>query len=427
MTVHGDERRQAPVSAIWEIDEKKQVIEGLDAEGRPDPAYAAALGLLNAPFGRRALALVCDVAIWMLLQLPLWLGAVPLLLKLVTGSISSYGFVNHPGFVLAIVMAGITLLLSLVYCVVQLVMHGRKGVTIGKAIAGLRSVNVRTLEKPGVGAVLLRFLIVYVSNIVPVLGPALFLASPTFDPDRRGRGLHDKAASVWLVDVRRGLQPFDEKRMRVARKTVKAEPTQERATLPSLATSLDPAAQPQYRPGNRVSAGVLGIARPYEAHERAVTGTPAAAAPAAEPQPAEPQSVLSQPAEPVAPQPLLQQPPQPVESQPAEPVARFGLRLDTGESIPVTEPVLLGRNPDAAVHPGARPIALTDDSRSLSKTHLLVRPIEGGLEILDCQSTNGSGLIRAGVEHEVAAGAPVATTDGDTIRIGDRTAAVVRL
>ncbi|WP_404437419.1 RDD family protein [Microbacterium aerolatum] len=422
MTAQGDDLRQMPVGAIWEIDEKKQVVEGLDAEGRADPAYAAALGLLNAPFGRRALALVCDVAFWMLLQLPLWLGAVPLLLKLATGSISSYGFVNHPSFVLAIVMAGVTTLLSLVFCIVQLVMHGRKGMTIGKAITGLRSVNVRTLEKPGVGAVLLRFLIVYVSNIVPVLGPALFLASPTFDPDRRGRGLHDKAASVWLVDVRRGLQPYDEKRMRVARKMVKAEPTQERETLPSLATPLDPAAQPQYRPGNRGSAGVLGIARPYEAHERPVSGSPLATAPAAEAQP-----VAPQPVEPVAPQPVAPQPVAPVAPQRAEPVARFGLRLDTGESIPVTEPVLLGRNPDAAVHPGARAVALTDDSKSLSKTHLLVRPVEGGLEILDCQSTNGSGLIRAGVEHEVAAGAPVATTDGDTIRIGDRTAAVVRL
>ena len=109
------------------------------------------------------------------------------------------------------------------------------------------------------------------------------------------------------------------------------------------------------------------------------------------------------------------------------PAARFGLRLDTGESILVSEPVLLGRNPDATEHPEARPIALTDDSRSLSKTHLLVRPVDGGLEIIDCRSTNGSGLVRAGVEYAVAAGIPVRTVDGDVIRLGDRVASVVRV
>jgi hypothetical protein len=108
-------------------------------------------------------------------------------------------------------------------------------------------------------------------------------------------------------------------------------------------------------------------------------------------------------------------------------VVRYGLRFDTGESIPITGAVLLGRNPDASEHPGAQAVALTDDSRSLSKTHMLVRPVEGGLEIVDCRSTNGSGLIRGGTEYSVAAATPVLTVDGDMIRLGDRVAAVVRL
>ena len=94
----------------------------------------------------------------------LWIGALPLLFKLLSGAISSYGFLNHPSFTLAAVMAGVTVLLSLVYGVVQLFLHGLKGVTVGKAIAGIRTVNVRTLERPGVGAVLLRFLIVGASE-----------------------------------------------------------------------------------------------------------------------------------------------------------------------------------------------------------------------------------------------------------------------
>ncbi|KDA05491.1 hypothetical protein DC31_16935 [Microbacterium sp. CH12i] len=447
------QRGEASDGMIWEISENTQEIEGLDADGRPDPAYAAALGLLNAPYGRRAAAVVCDVAIWVVLQLPLWLGAVPLLLKLATGSISTYGLINHPGFVLAIVTAAVTTLLSIVFSVVQLVLHGTKGMTIGKAIAGIRSVNVRTLERPKVGAVFLRYLIVGASNMLPLLGPAFFLISPTFDPDHRGRGLHDKATNVWLVDVRGGLNPYDEKRMRVARKVVKAEPMPERSALPSLATPEDPAAQPEYRPGSRVSAGVIGVARPYEPNERPVIGLPQTA-PSVEIGPIEAGkpvfggyrnqggepplgAAFTPPVAPVAPDPAPQpvaaqpEPVQPVQPQPVPPQsvppARFALRLDTGESILISEPVLLGRNPDAAEHPGARPIAMADDSRSLSKTHLLVQPVDGGLEIVDCRSTNGSGLIRSGAEYTVTPDVAVMVMDGDTILFGDRTAAVVRV
>lgn len=397
---------------IWQIDEQKSTIEGLDVDGRPDPAYAAALGLVRAPFGRRALSATVDAAIWLLLLLPALIGATPLVVKFATGTISPYGFVNHPDFLLAVILTSISTGLGLVYLIVQWLLHGVKGLTIGKALTGIRSVNVRTLERPRVGAVLVRFVILVASGIIPVLGPAFILVSPVFDPEGRGRGLHDKASGVWLVDVRKGLDPYDQKRMRVARKTVKAEPVAERSALPSLATPTDPDAQPEYRPGGRVSAGVLGIARP-DARERPATG---AVAPA-------PTTPVEAPAAEPAVAPVQQPVPPPV----APASVHFGLRFDSGESIPVSEPVLLGRNPDAAEHPGARAIALADDSRSLSKTHMRVSPIDGGLEIVDCRSTNGSGLIRGGIEYAVTAGVPVATTEGDTIRLGDRTAAVVRL
>jgi hypothetical protein len=109
------------------------------------------------------------------------------------------------------------------------------------------------------------------------------------------------------------------------------------------------------------------------------------------------------------------------------PAAGFSLRFDSGESIPISRPILLGRNPDPTEHPGASAVALADDSRSLSKTHMLVRPVEGGLEIVDCHSTNGSGVIRGGTELPVAAGTPTMATDGDMIRLGDRVATVVRV
>jgi uncharacterized RDD family membrane protein YckC len=393
---------------IWEIDEQKPTIEGLDAEGRADPAYAAALGLLRAPFGRRALAAAIDVAIWLILLLPFVIGAAPLVLKLATGAISPYGFLNHPDFLLALVMASISTALGLVLLVVQLILHGIKGVTIGKAVTGIRSVNVRTLERPRVGAVLLRVLIVVAAGVIPLLGPAFILISPTFDPERRGRGLHDKATGIWLVDVRKGLNPYDEKRMRVARKVVKAEPNLGRSALPSLATPVDPGAQPEYRPaavGLPLSTPPT-VAMPAEAGKPVLGGYRVAGGgkAASAPEPAAP-AVVAQPGQ----------------------APRFALRWDSGESTPISGPVLLGRNPDATEHRGARAIALADDSRSLSKTHMLVRPIDGGLEIVDCRSTNGSGLIRGGTEYAVSAGEPTMAVEGDTIRLGDRIAAVVRV
>jgi hypothetical protein len=156
----------------------------------------------------------------------------------------------------------------------------------------------------------------------------------------------------------------------------------------------DPATAPEpAQAGKPVLGGYRGTGRQ----------TPRAAAPAAP-----------------APQPAAPAPP-------PEPAVRWGLRWDSGESIPIAAPVLLGRNPDAADHPGATAIALADDSRSLSKTHLLVRPVIGGLEIVDCRSTNGSALIRGGTEYGVAAGTPTTATEGDMIRLGDRVAAVLRL
>ena len=481
----GESGQRSAQPTIWEVEDKQVTVEGLDAAGRPDPAYAEALGLLNAPLGRRALALVIDYCLWLVLQLPLWLGAMPLVFKLAAGEISQYGFMNHPSFVFSVVMASLTVALSLVLGVVQLVLHSVRGFTIGKAATGIRTVNARTLAKPGLGAILLRLLIVGAAGLVPLVGQAGFLASPLFD-DRRRQGWHDKATGVWLVDVRMGLQPYDEKRMRVARKMVKAEPAPQRSALPSLATPLNPGTQPTYRPGSRISAGVLGVARPSREHTiveppelpptqagpsepkpvvegyvpPAPLATPApgtAAQPPSTPEASAPPPAATQPAAvPTQPGTVPTQPtavptasaatqpataatqhvvatgpvaaaqPQRIPPQPPLPQPTgCALRLDTGELISLATPVVLGRNPDPQGHPGARAVPVADDSRSLSKTHLLVRPVAGGLEITDCHSTNGSGLVRDGVEYGVTPGVPVRVVLGDTVRLGDRTAVVI--
>ncbi|WP_306232988.1 RDD family protein [Agrococcus beijingensis] len=518
---------------IWEIDEGRKVVEGLDDHGRPDPAYAAALGLRPAPLGRRALASLIEFAFWALLQVPYWLLALPTLLKAATGAIQPYGLVTHPDFVWIVVGTAVSGVLSLAFVIVQLVLHGRKGVTLGKAFTGIRSIHVATLERPGIGKALLRGVLLHLGFLVPVVGPALLFSSVFFDGEQRGRGWLDKAAGTWFVDVRTGLDPYHEKKMRIARKTVQAEPEGSKSQLPSLATPADSQAL-GYRPGARISSGVVGAARPQqpapgqvglETHQpdpapsHTVPGMPAGGArlggyrpgqlsglvdsvpgrerPAApaEPQPAEERPAHDRPTQhgwqqappPLSSAPTYAPPPSPPryaaaqaspvdehtivepdgddfapadvapsaatalppapQAGPAEEVddstvrrvevagldddleatrARPGSRrvvatlaFDTGDRFAITGAALIGRNPSPSageVIEHLLPIA--DDTRSISKTHLLLTA--DPLAAIDRASTNGSSVVRAGAESRLAPGTPFALQPGDLVRFGDR-------
>lgn len=493
-------------SPIWHIDDSDHVVEGLDASGQPDPRYAAALGLLAAPLWRRMLATTYDVLAFGVLQIPFWVGAWPLLRMFLTAEISSYGLVQHPGFVSACVFTGVSLLLSIAFMLVQLFVQGRKGVSIGKAIARVRLVNVRTLERPGAGSIFLRFLIVAAFSVVPLFGPLLLLLSPLFDDSKRIRGWHDKATNVWLVDVRHGMNPYDAKRMRIARKLVKTAPTAKPAALPSLATPIDAVTsrqyQLEYQPERRVSVAVLGVAKAYSHDDRPNVGfselpgeieqlTPEPGVPvlggyrpadtnvsptlssdftAMMPPPAllpvPPAPVPSMPAPPAAAisvtpqhhvpplQPQPQQPQQPqqphtnvapgfeltqrFDSEPANPepagtdsqqssIVRMGLLHKNGHRVAINGIVLLGRNPDAGTSTDAEAVALQDDTRTVSKTHLAVRPAHDALEVVDLQSTNGSSIVRHGKPYPLTAGTPTTTQQGDTLKLGDLELLVVRL
>lgn len=447
------------MSTIWEVgDDADEEIEGLDATGRPDPAYAAALGLIPAPYGRRCLAVTIDVVVYVLVQIPFWVFAFPLLLMFARSEITLYGLVNHPNFLLAAIMAGISTLLILALLIVQGVFQGRMGVTIGKGIVGIRAISAGPLAKPGFWRIVLRTLIVSCSNIVPLVGPALFFFSALWDPERRGRAWHDYAAHVWLIDVKKGLDPYDAKRMRIARKVVKVEVAPQSHALPSLATAEGEGIQPGYRPAHSVSAGVLGVAKARRAgrddsvgivakHQALATTAQAAEKdgsalagglradrPAREPLPAGPapahaaedhRVVMGLPAAiatPSAPQPpseALRQSPSEALRQPPPTAVR--LTLDSGEGYVLSGPTIFGRKPeeDASYGPAHRE-PVPDDTRSVSKTHFALRPLAEGIEVHDLGSTNGTYLLREGVERQVTSGTSLIAVPGDAVRFGDR-------
>jgi hypothetical protein len=465
---------------IWEIDEQARRIEGLDERGRARPEYAASLGLVPAPFGRRALSAMIELAVYLVLLLPLLLGALPGLLSMAMTPTASG--LTGGDLVLVIVFAAISSALTSAFVIVQLILHGRRGVTLGKAITGLRSVNVRTLERPGFwrGAVV-RALVLWASFAVPLLGPVLVIAlSPFFDPERRGRGWADLAGATWLVDARDGLNPYDAKRMRIARKTVATDLADVRSELPSLATPADQRGATAYIPTSRNSGGVLGAHRgdPGAASaDQADTPPAPAVAPVAPPSvvpqlltpaaaqapapsaptsvgahagssgsgwvpprllpeedaaPAAPAAVPVSPAPSAAPAPAYESgayEPSAYEPSAYEPSVARGsvvLTLDDGRTIEITGAgILLGRDPALpAGAPPLTPVAIDDQTKSVSKSHLAILRSGSAVTIVDLGSTNGSGVVRDGAEHTLDPQEQVALRTGDTLRLGDRHARI---
>ncbi|MDR2997478.1 MAG: RDD family protein, partial [Microbacterium sp.] len=260
---------------IWEVDSGEKAIEGLDAQGRPDPGYAKALGLVPARSGMRVLSTLTEIVLAVLLALPATLVLTPIAASIAAGTFDGAAFGKRGDLIWLLVAVIASNVLITAYTLVQLILHGRKGVTLGKAIFGIRSVNVRTLERPGFwrGAVV-RYLILGASFLIPLIGPLLVIViSPFLDSERRGRGWPDLVAATWCIDVRRGLDPYDVKRMRIARKQQTVILHEAKAPLPSLATAVDRPGTAEYVPTGRFSGGVLGARR--------LNTTPDAAAPAA--------------------------------------------------------------------------------------------------------------------------------------------------
>lgn len=445
-------------ASIWELPDHDRHVEGLDRHGAPDPAYAAALGLVSAPLGRRVAAAVIDIGSFVLLQVPLVFLGVPLFRRLLTGRISWYGFVNHPDFLVSVIVAAVTLLLTILFLVAQLVIQGRWGFTLGKVATGLRAVNVSTLAGPGFWRVTWRALVVWLP-VFTVLGTLLFLASPSWSREDRRRGWHDRAGKAWVIDVRHGLNPFDKKRMRVARKTVTSSPAARVKSLPSLASSAGGDASSTYRPGARISAGVLGVARPHAADGRVIVGltgfVPGESAPASAVRTGTPRlgayltgasagdvshSVTSSghDAEPgsTADRRAVVRPGSPAQSMamsgPGEPAPQgssgqheegITLLFDTGQRVQFSSAVVVGRSP--VTMGGTLPLAIFDPDFSISKTHVVLRPVAAGIEVIDQGSTNGTALVHHGQEQPLAAGEVGVAAFGDAIRIGDRTAQVL--
>lgn len=125
--------------------------------------------------------------------------------------------------------------------------------------------------------------------------------------------------------------------------------------------------------------------------------------------------------------------PDPAEAAPAEPseeptrlsrprMAVLHVQFSTGQGADIHQPLLVGRGP--AAEPGTTALALSDASRTVSKTHLRLDPSPSGATVTDLGSANGVLITRAGIERDLAPGVPFELRDGDALELGDVTATV---
>ncbi|TAJ48213.1 MAG: FHA domain-containing protein [Herbiconiux sp.] len=378
---------------------------------RPAPAASpiTRADLIPSNYGRRVVAFLIDgvigVLFWLLVTTPLTLLGV---IDVQTRGMS---------FAVTGLSAVLLLVPALVVPLVNLFLQSFLGFSLGMLVMGLRLVNVHRLVRPGLGWMIVRGLVVYAASLVLGLGQFVVYLSPLWDPQRLGRGWHDKAAQTWMIDIKAGANPL------------KAVPGQVDAT--EVAQEHTPAAVPPVAPGTSAPAPA----------PQAPTAAPYPAAPAAAPAPA-PSAPISSvpgfaPAAPViTPAEIAAAADDPESTRLTDSgrgtipqgVTRF--RLDSGEIIPVTRHGVLGRDP---VSPTSDPsdilIALAGDTLSVSKTHLEFGVDEasgsGAVWVSDRGSTNGSAIVRGdGAEYVLDPGERITLVAGDRVRVGTRMLAV---
>ncbi len=380
---------------------------GLRPDGRPDPGYARAIGLVPAPSGRRAGAFALDAVIWAVLATPTLIGV----LLLIDPVIASGGDPTRLGSASAgqLIAIAIGQTLVFVFGLVQLVLHGRRGVTVGKAAAGLRSVSVRDFGPAGFWRIVLRALVLWAGQlVVPLVGPAILFASGAWDPERRGRSWLDRVGGCYVVDARRALDPFDARAMRRARRVAAAPPEAEAVRLPSLASDRAPGAG-LHVPAERSSSGVVSSG----ASSHGEWAPPPVGVPAG---PAQVRPVAAAVAAPAASSPPAARAAPPPSAAPL----RVILRFDDGTSVEASDFGLLGRAPVGGATP-AQLVPVDDPTKRISKVHAEFGARDGAFWLADRGSTNGTEVRHPdGRAETLEPGVRVALGAGTVVVIGGR-------
>ena len=296
------------------------------------------------------------------------------------------------------------------YLIGLLCWEGMTGKTPGHLVLQLRTTGRDGLA-PGLGASLLRGVVLAASWVVPVVGPVLMLVSNLWDRDDQRRGWHDKAAGTLVVDVGAGRDPLSTGGLFGSA----ADPDPASADAPGHADVSAPAfgTGVQAHPSTQQQS-VAGTGGPIDAVPTFGAAVPTAVEPSPRAAPAV--SPENQPAHPDAELEMTRI----ARSQPA--AAGVQLVFDDGAVVRVPGSALLGRNPSRLDGETVdQLIDFADLSRSVSKTHLHLRVDGGGVWVTDRNSTNGSAASTPdGLDEDLTPEQPVLVPVGSTVHFGDR-------
>mgnify|MGYP000889298552 FL=1 len=338
-----------------------------------DAASAQRLGIVSARTSRRVAAFAIDVGVLLLLTM----------LSVAGAASAWHADLTRPSPPLVLVGS-----LSLVATAsLQVLFHGRRGVTAGKAVLRLRSVSADHLGRPGVGRVALRTVVLAAGAIAPIAGPLLLFSSSLWDAEGRGRSILDRIARCWLVDVRVGLDPADTRALRRAQQETLERDEHAEAPAFSLATVAD-GPRPLLT-GQRSPAGVVGLrAASWKTSEACALDTSDAL----------------------------------IDGRSIPPAGRYHLVFEDGSVVDVPGLGLIGRSPEAARAQQVDVALSLEDPRCLmSKTHLAFGVDVAGLWICDQGSHNGTVVVdENGVETRLRPGERTGLSTGAVVRIGGR-------
>lgn len=315
--------------------------------------------------------------------------------------------------------------LVLVVVVVQWVLHGRTGATVGRFATGIRTLDVESRRPIGLWRVLLRGAVVAAGLLAFAVGALVVLASPSFDRTGRRRGWHDLAARDEVLDVRsRAVVPDLPRPVRAAEP---APVRQERrpVSVPGWAVAEPSAADrgtelldvllEEGRPSALVLAPISPQRSGPDLDTRATpvvrqVGLSYGLAPELEmTRPAGPRDdLVAQPAESVA-----------VDRTVAE------VELADGRRVTIARTALVGRNP--ASDADVQLVRVVDPARSVSKTHLQIGVEPGGVWVADRGSTNGTVVtLPDGAQVVCRVDQQVRLRVGSTVSFGDCSLRLVR-
>jgi uncharacterized RDD family membrane protein YckC len=265
--------------------------------------------------------------------------------------------------------------------------QGVRGFTLGKRAVGLRTLSAATGQPAGMGAILLRQLVVAAGAIVGFgLGQFVVYASAFFDASGWRQGWHDRAAGTIVYDIQVGIDPATADAGVGAPRSTWRE-AEDLAESP--ARSREPGRAPV--PAASVLTGVPGAAFPRTSPQRTapmpqLTVPPWAAARAVLAPLADDVEMTRLTATPAAFTPLVRSPAEGVGLRQLQAT----LQLWDGRRVLLAGTALVGRSPAPRTGEVPPSLLLEAIDRSVSKTHLAIGIDVDGLWVQDRSSTNGT-------------------------------------